>query len=318
MAAPDPAKPVLLFTGDEALLIQRAEDDVISRALPEGRNGFNFSAHSAGDGGGDSAISLARTVPMMSRRRVVVLRDIDKADAALVDNIMAYLDAPAQSSLLVLSGPKLTATRLRNKVKKLGEVHKFSSRDVRPDAFIQEHVRSARCTISGQAARLLQELVGADLGRLQGELDKLINFAGGPGKNIDVDAVEAVCSVVAEAVIWDLTDALLARNVDRALASAHRLLEEGEASHRLLSIVTWQFRQLLELQDALQRGGGLPGRWSRMPSRKLRAAQSRLQQRPLRPDVVLGALSEANHAFNRSRAGDRRVFEGLILRLATG
>lgn len=316
MAAPDPAKPVLLFTGDEALLIQRAEDDVINRALPEGRSGFNFSAHSAGDGGGDAALNLARTVPMMSRRRVVVLRDIDKADAALVDNIMKYLEAPSASSLLLLTGPKLQATRLRNKVKKIGGVHKFSSRDVRPDAFIQEHVRSVKCSISGQASRLLQELVGTDLGRLQGELDKLINYAGGPGKTIDVDAVEAVCSVVAEAVIWDLTDALLSRNVDRALASAHRLLEEGEASHRLLSIVTWQFRQLLELQESLQRGRGLPGRWSKMPSRKVRDAQALLQRRPLKPDVVLGALSEANHSFNRSRAGDRRVFEGLILRLA--
>jgi len=320
-SAPDPSQPVLLLTGDEALLIQRAEDDVVQRALPEGRSGFNFSSHSAADGGTDAALNAARTVPMMSRRRVVVLRGLEKATTEIVEAIMAYLASPSSSTLLLLVSPKLPpgpGARLRNLVKKVGAVHKFSSRDVRPDAFIQEHVRASKCSIAPQAGRLLQEMVGTDLGRLQGELDKLINFVGGPGQTIDAEAVERVCSVVAEAVIWDLTDALLSRNVDRALAASHRMLEEGQASHRLLSTVTWQFRQLLELQEAMQRGRGLPGRWAKMPSRKLRDAQSLLQRRPLKPDVVLGALSEANHQFNRSRAGDRRVFEALILRLAAG
>ena len=323
-SSPDVSLPVLLLTGDEVLLLQRAEDDIIKRALPEGRSGFNFSSHSAADGG-EAALSDARTIPMMVRRRVVLLRDIDKATAPLLQKIMAYAESPSETSLLVLVGPKLPpasggknhGSRLRNLVKKIGGVYKYSSRDVRPDAFIQEHVRRYQCTISGRAARLLPELVGADLGRLQGELDKLINYVGGPGNAISVEAVETVCSIVAEAVIWDLTDALLRQNVDRAMAATHRLLEDGQASHRLLSTVTWQFRQLLELQEALQRGGGLPGRWARTSSRKVREAQQLLKQRPLSPADILGALSDANRAFNRSRAGDRRVLEGLILRLAT-
>jgi DNA polymerase-3 subunit delta len=321
-SALDPALPVLLLTGDEPLLLQRAEADIISRALPGGRSGFNFSSHSAIDSG-DEALSNARTIPMMSRRRVVVLKDFDKATGGLIEQIMAYLASPSDSTLLLIIGPKLPpvsggknhGVRLRNLVKKVGAVRKFSGNDVRPDAFIQEHVRAARCTISGQAVRLLIELVGADLGRLQGELDKLISYTGGPGNSIDTDAVEEVCSVVAEAVIWDLTNALVRRDVDRALGATHRMLEEGQASHRLLSTVTWQFRQLLELQEALQQGRGLPGRWARMPSRKVRDAQALLQKQPLQPHVVLGALSDANHAFNRSRAGDRRIFEGLILEL---
>lgn len=321
---PDVSRPVLLLTGDEVLLLQRAEEDIIKRALPEGRSGFNFSSHSATDGGG-AALSDARTIPMMARRRVVVLRDIDKATVALIEQVMAYLQAPSDSSLLVLVGPKLPpasggknlGSRLRNIIKKVGGVHKYSGKDVRPDAFIQEHVRSHQCAINGRAARLLPELVGTDLGTLQGELDKLINYVGGPGNTISVEAVETVCSVVAEAVVWDLTDALLRQDVDRAMAATHRLLEDGQASHRLLSTVTWQFRQLLELQEAMQRGGVLPGRWARTPSRKVRDAQQLLKQRPLPPAAILGTLSDANHAFNRSRAGDRRVLEGLILRLAS-
>ena len=47
----------------------------------------------------------------------------------------------------------------------------------------------------------------------------------------------------------------------------------------------------------------------------LDVARRRLSERPLRPDRLLGALTEANRQLNRSRAGGQRVFESLILRL---
>ena len=102
------------------------------------------------------------------------------------------------------------------------------------------------------------------------------------------------------------------------MAAAHRMLEEGQASHRLLSTVTWQFRQILELQDDLRNNRPPGGTWSRAPSSKIQAAQRLLKQRPLSASRTLRSLTDANQAFNRSRAGDRRVFEALILELTAG
>ena len=47
--------------------------------------------------------------------------------------------------------------------------------------------------------------------------------------------MEAVCSLVAEAAIWDLTDAVVRRDTDKALAVAHRMLDTGEPC-----IVCWR------------------------------------------------------------------------------
>jgi len=165
------------------------------------------------------------------------------------------------------------------------------------------------------AARLLIELVGSELGRVQTETDKLIAYVGGEGR-IGREAVEAVCSMVAEAIIWDLTDALVRKDADQALAVSHRLLETGEAPHRLMAMITWQIRQLLTLQECLDKGLSPRDAGIRMPGRKLSAAQDALRRRPIDATRIFDTLASANRALNRSRAGDRRVFEGLLLDLA--
>lgn len=318
----DISAPVILLLGDELLLRKRAEQDVIDRALPSGRNGFNHASFSCEDGG-DAAMQCVRNVPMMTRRRVVVLRALERANNDLLGQLIDYVSHPADTALLLLIGSKLPpasggtnmGVRLRNAIKKVGVIETCSSKNVRPEQFIQQYLQQLNCTMNRDAVHHLLTLVGGDLGRLSNELDKLVNFVGGAGKRITADAVEQVCSVVAEAVIWDLTDALLRRDADLALATTHRLLEEGQASHRLLSTVTWQMRQLLELQDAMRSGNGLPKSWARSPSRKVRAAQNLLREQPIEAHHILPALSRANQSFNRSRAGERRILEGLIMEL---
>ena len=124
------------------------------------------------------------------------------------------------------------------------------------------------------------------------------------------------CSLLAEAVIWDLTDAIASRDPDRALATAHRMLEGGARgeAHRLIGMVSWQLRRLLQLQDAMEHGGSvsynLPG-WKR---KKIEAA---LRSSPLDEAAIMARVARANQDMNSHRAGDRRVFEGLLLDLVS-
>jgi DNA polymerase III subunit delta len=325
MSSPD--VPVYLLVGDEGLLVSEAEKAVVRTVFGEAGPGFNLATFQAGEGAG-GALALARTLPMMARRRVVVIREMENAKVALLDELLAYVDKPNPSTVLVMAGRKTPAAVggkdrgrvLANRIKKLGGLQQFKARDQRPVPFAIERARAAGCELDSAAARLLVELVGADLGQLRMELDKAITFVGGKGR-IDRKAVEATASVVAEAVQWDLTNAIVARDPDLGLAVTYRMLEDagsGGDAHRLLAMVAWQVRDLLELQDALQRGHSPPGRWRRVPSSKLANARRMLQQRPLDPARVLGDLTEANRQLNRARAGGQRVFEALIMRLTRG
>lgn len=319
--------PVRMILGDEGLLVQEAEQRAVIDAFGGGPAGFNHAVYTAGSGV-EGALDLARTQPMMAKRRVVVIRELEKAPPELLDAIAAYLDSPNPSTLLLLVGTKLPEAsggvdrgrRLENRLKKMEAVQRFQSKDQHPIGFATDHAARLGCTLDRRAAELLVELVGSDLGRLRMEVDKASAWLGGKG-TIHIAAVEAVSSPVAEAVVWDLTDAILVGDTNRALATTHRMLEDAGpsdgASHRLLALVTWQVRRVLELQSGLRAGTGPPESWQRMPSAKLRQAQESLGRKPIDPAGILEMLSRANREFNRSPAGDRRLFEALILNLCT-
>lgn len=317
--------PVILLVGTEALRLREAEQAEVDAALAGDRSGFNLARIQANEPEAlGRLLDLVRTVPMMADRRVVVLRELDKASVALQDALLDYVDNPSPSTTLILVGSQLPASsggvnrgvRLRNRIQKIGRVRSFKSGAEDPRAFAVERARELGCRLDRDAAELLVELAGKDLGRVDMELTKASNWLGGSG-TIDIEVIEQTCSVVGQAEIWALTGALIRRDVDGALAACHRLLEAGEAPHYILSMVTWQFRQLLCLQDCMRRGrdpkeGGVRLRW-----RTLEEAKRNLARRPLVAADLLPRLAAANRRFNRSPAGDRRVLEALVLEVVT-
>ena len=317
MAKPE-MRPVVVMLGDEAALMDDAVAALKAEAVPGAAAAFNAAVYRAGDGVA-AAIGQAQTQPMMSRHRFVEVRELENASADDLAALEAYLAAPSPSTVFVMRGAKLGNTKaarsFRTAAKQTGALQAFRSKDQDPAGLARARVRDAGCEIDGVALRRLIELTGRDTARLRMEVDKLVCAVGGTGA-IRVEDVEAACSLVAEAVVWELTDAIVARDSGRAMAACERLLGGGGAqrsTHQLLSMVAWQMRDLLQLQEALRAGAPPPGRWRRMPARKLRAASDTLRRRPVDPARVTAQLARANRALNRSKASDQHVFEGLIL-----
>jgi DNA polymerase III delta subunit len=163
---------------------------------------------------------------------------------------------------------------------------------------------------------LLVELVGSDLGCVEGEIGKLVAFVGGKG-TIDSAAVEEVCAALAEAEVWGLTDAIVGGRAGEAFGVVCRLLEEGQEPFRILGMIDWQFRQLLTLQQALHEGLSPYEAGVRMPRFKMEACVRALKSRPLRADEVLGQLVLASREMRGHAAGSRHVLEAFVLRLVT-
>ncbi len=309
-------QPIYLVLGDEELLVQQAEAKLTSLALKGVMAAFNHGTWRAGDEGAEDCLSVARTLPMMSARRVIVLRDMHEAPPGLLEALCEYAEAPPDTAVLILSGrawPKAKGTdfgrRTENRVKKVGTVLRFKSKDSKPEDFAMQTAESLGVSLRPNQARTLVDLVGKDLGRLQRELEKAALYLGGEGELSD-EALRDVCSLLAEAEIWDLTDAIVARDADKALSTAHRLLEAGKRgeAHRLVSMITWQLRQLLQMQA----GGQV-----RMPGWKRSKMEASLRNHPIDPADLFARMAQANQDMNSHRAGDRRILEGLLLDLVS-
>jgi DNA polymerase-3 subunit delta len=314
---------VYLVYGDEPLLVRRALDELASLALEGGPAAFNRAEGSAGGDATRGLLGQARTPPMMGPRRLVVIRELESAKAPEIEAVMEYLGSPSPTTVLVITGAKLPpaaggknmGVRLRNAVDKVGAVLRYESAKQDPVAFVRQRCAAAGCDLGRHEADLLVEVVGRDLGRLAGEVDKLVAFVGGSGR-ISAEQVEQVSSLLAETVVFALTDAIVRGQAGAAISIAHRLLEEGHAPARILPLMAWQVRQLIQIQDCLRRRVDPRDEGIRMPSQKAAAIRRSLQRHPLRGERTLELLARATAEMRVNKAGDRRIFESLVLTLA--
>ncbi|MEX1018627.1 MAG: DNA polymerase III subunit delta [Litorilinea sp.] len=128
-----------------------------------------------------------------------------------------------------------------------------------PDAralpgWIQTRAKAKRVEIQPQAVQLLAAYVGPNLRQLDNELDKLAAYAR--GRAVNGDDVNLLVSDASEAMIWSLTDALSQRNGRGAMRALGQLRRNEANAFYLLTMIARQYRIMLKVKDAMQRGPG--------------------------------------------------------------
>lgn len=125
-------------------------------------------------------------------------------------------------------------------------------------AFIAGKLRAAAKTMSDDALRLFRDLVAPTLRDLANELEKLFLYTG-RRQQITADDVRAICSASRHAAIWELTDALGAKQLPRALLALDNLLGSGENAMGILTLLVNQLRLMLLARDLMVRKVLVPG-----------------------------------------------------------
>jgi DNA polymerase-3 subunit delta len=116
----------------------------------------------------------------------------------------------------------------------------------------ESFLRARGVKASRDVVRRIVEMAGADLARLLSELEKLTLAA--EGDRIEGTDAESLLWRSRERAIWDLTDALAARDRSRAMHVLDEMLEDGANEHYLVAMAEWSFRNLLAGADLVERG----------------------------------------------------------------
>lgn len=316
-------RSVLLY-GEPPLLLDPVVDEAERWGVERcGLPSFNLSRRRADEPGAHEALVTARTVPMMSDLRVVILRDAERADDGFMQALVEYLAEPSPSTLLIVAagpfgkprkGQKAWGQRLPRAFKDQGYIQKFSSDGINRVRFSSERAAQRGIELGFREAELLVELVGSDLGTLAREVDKLATYVG--EGIVQADDLRSVCSALAEEEVWELTTGLAKRDAAIALRALHRLLGDAQEPHYLLAMVAMQLRKVVEAVH-LVRGGASDGQVARAVRLRLpEVARVRaLASTAPHPAATLERIVRANRDMNSHRAGPSRVIEALVLDL---
>jgi DNA polymerase-3 subunit delta len=187
-----------------------------------------------------------RTVPLFSDRRLVVVDDADKLVSAHRKELEAYVQKPAARGTLILQVKTWPAT---TRLAKLLETHglhlecKSPAERELPAWLTSEAKVRWGLKLDQETARLLLELVGADLGQLVSELEKLATHVGNR-PIIDRDDVLRMVGTGRVETIWKLLDAATTGDAHTALDDLDRLLASGEHPVGLLAAMSASLRKV--------------------------------------------------------------------------
>ena len=261
------------------------------------------------------------TLPFLADKRVVAVRNADKFVSAHRELLEKYFDKPSPSGTLVLTVTSWPGnTKLAKKLKSAGElisVEPLKGRQL--TAKLIDYTSDAYGKKLGPgSADILVELLGEDIIRLYGEIDKLATYADDE-KSITVKHIEQLTGHNRLFDAFGVIDSCLAGNVASAASRLRRMFEDDKsAEYRVIGAFAFQLRRMFTAKALLEGGcnqfeaGKRAGIWHNKEAvfQRLRSISLKRLGRQLQ------RLAEIDYAVKRGQGQIKVEMERVVLGLA--
>ena len=243
-------RPVYYLMGDEPYYIDKISDWIAENVLqPEGRD-FDQTVLFGSDVNASQIVDAARRYPMMSEYQVLIVKEAQNVKN--VEALEKYMKAPMPSTILVMCHKNGTIDgRKREYVKAiqqagiLFESKKLRERDL--PGFIERYLKAQEASIDTKSTQMIAEAIGADLSRLTGELDKVLLSLPEQDRRVTPQVVEDQIGVSKDYNAFELRDAIVNRNIEKANRIIKYFDENPKAGglYALLPMVFNYFQNLM-------------------------------------------------------------------------
>jgi DNA polymerase III subunit delta len=312
-------EPVYFLHGSEVYLRDQAVRAITDTALTGTLlREFNDSSFDLLNDDVRDAIAAAEQLPMMSARRVVRLQKFAKLREADEEILLAYLNRPVETSVVLFIGDDIDKRTKFGKKLLAGAAYEFQPLKANElPAWIKTRLKTLGTEIEPQAISRLVDVVAADLLTLSNELNKLA-AAAGPSGRITSELVDQLVRRSREHMNWDLTDSIVSRDRHKALRVLRDFLDDGVEPVLLTGVIAGTFRRMALAKELLARGASPGEIFSevRVPSFKQRAYLAMLNRIDSHTiSSMIQRIAETDIAIKTSKATPRMQMEMLVCEL---
>jgi DNA polymerase III delta subunit len=225
-------KPVYALVGADSLLQQEAIAQIIAQ-FPRDVQRADVDGESATL---SDVLDELRSFAMFGASKLLVVRNADEFISRFRNAMEDYAAAPSDSATLILRLGSLPSNqRIYKAIKKTGEIIDCNAPKELAGWAIARAKNNHKINLAPEAARLLADLIGDDLGRMDNELAKLA-LTSKSGR-IGADDVANSVAFQRERQMWDLTNALAAGNTAEAVTRWRQLVQSDSSAE--FRAVTW-------------------------------------------------------------------------------
>src|SRR5947209_1153479 len=273
------AAKIYAVVGSDDVEIKNTAAELAEKLKPKDAGDFGLETI---DGAADNAdqaagrirstIDALRTLPFFGGEKLVWLKnanflgDDQKARSAAVQTALEELSETINAGLgpeviFLISAIDVDKRRSFYKaIAKRAELQIFDKLDSSRSGWEAEatemvltRAKKRKLQFADDALELFVLLTGGDTREIENELEKIDIYLG-KDRAVDVDLVREMVPLTREGVIFDLSNALAERDLERALDLVRQLLDQGESAIGILLVaILPTVRSLLLAKDLMDR-----------------------------------------------------------------
>ncbi len=312
---------IYVIAGKDESLVGAQRGKLLDELLEPSQRDTGLFDTESGSVTASEVLDNLRTLPFLTDKRVVLVRDADDFVSKNRPLLEKYFDNPCPTGRLILVVKSWNkSTKLAKKLPKVGKLFSVTqpSRKELPklvtDYANDEHGKK----IAYATAQLLIELTGDDLTRLYSEIDKLSLYADAD-KVITPKHIEALIGHNRLFNAFAVIEAVIAGNPGSAVDRLRGMFaQDKSAEYTVVGAFAFHFRRMFNAKVLLDRGtprrqietslriwGDTNGFFAQLRHRSLKQIGQYLQQ-----------LGETDYEIKTGRTKAKVAMEQLVLRLS--
>src|SRR3982750_2378820 len=265
-------RPAYVFVGDEVFFRKKCRDAILQHLVPPDLREFCFFEFDLAETDLAEVLDRARTPSLMAPFQIFFVRGVknlfgrgsndeklaaiesyckDPNPDAVLIFVADHISIPADSRRMELTD-KERYERIRETLGEYCAIIELARvEEGEAVRWIGEYCTTRDVKIEADAARELVDALGGDMMMVSNELEKLILYVG-EKKRVTLGDVETMVLAAKQRSLYELTDAISARDRTRALEMLDAILssgdgEDGSIGH--LYMLAKTFRQMLVILE---------------------------------------------------------------------
>ncbi len=233
-------KPIYFLAGDEPFFIDQITDLLEENILAEEEKGFNQTIVYGQDVEIGQLIGMARQYPMGAEKSVVIVKEAQHLSRT-IDQLEIYANQVQDSTILIINYKGNSLDKRKKIYKSLNEKgYYFEFKKIYESElpnWVEQKIATQQFKIEPKAKFLLTDYVGADLSRLNNELEKLFTIVG-EQKLITVHHIEENIGISKDYNVFEFRNAIETKNIEKAFKIIKYFEKNPKDNPYVVSITT--------------------------------------------------------------------------------
>lgn len=243
-----------LLYGEEAYLRKQYRDNLKLALVPEDDT-MNCSVYSGKDINVNEVVDMVGTMPFFAERRVIIVENSGFFKTSSNDRLVDMVKNMPETAHLIFVEAEVDK---RNKLYKAVTANGYAALcEIQDEATLKKWVlgllKKENKQITADALNLLLDKTGTNMENIKREVEKLVCYKY-YDEGITAQDVEELCTIQLQNRIFEMVEAVAARNQKTALALYYDLLALKEAPMKILALIARQFNMLLQVKEMKQKG----------------------------------------------------------------